>query len=292
MHKYKIIIFLLCAVISNLFAQNYVVKQKALSIDEEQMIKLAGNEDPQKISAFFFDSGLDDLLKKINSGTAKGEAIESVFMLENKRMRMDMESHGEKMSYIINLETKQVIAVIHKQKQYMEMNLDEIKAMQEQLKQSMAQMQNMQGMMENLPPEAKAMMEKMAGKKDQNPPQVTATGKSSTINGFPCKQFLIESDESRDRLWITTKYPDLRDSFFEMSKAFPSEGEKMSVVYEKINEGWPVLSHSMMTKRSFGGSYNISEIYSIEKASHKKGTFDPPAGYKKTDMPNMQMPGM
>jgi hypothetical protein len=200
---------------------------------------------------------------------------------------------GQNMSAIINLETRDVYTIMHDQKQYYAMNLDELKAMQAKVKNNMAaQMENMKGMMENLPPQAREMMEKMSGQKKSMPPEVIQTGKTKKVNGFPCKEVLVKKEDSRERLWVTSEYPQLRDAFYEMATAMPMMDEDMQTQWDEIKEGWPVQTTIVTVQNGpMAGSVNISEVYSLKEAKHKPGTFDPPAGYTKKTMQDM-MGGM
>lgn len=294
MKNYIIIFITILFFYSFLSAQNYTGKQRSLQLYGSDIAELAGSEDDiEALSSFFFDLNYNDLLEKISLAGLQAETVESVIFVEDKHIRMDMNSEGEKMSYIINLETKKVFTIMHTQKQYMEMDLDEIKAMQSRIKESVsAQMENMQGMMENMPPEARAMMEKLTGK-PKAPPVITSTGKSRNINGFPCKQYIADEEDGREMVWATTKYPALRDAFYQVTQAMPSDDGETDALWDQIGEGWPVVSHNIKIQHDhMDGSYDYSEIYSIETASHKKGTFDPPAAYERKTMQDMMMPGM
>lgn len=287
-------LLLIVALSSTLFAQSYQAQQHTLQLDESAMTALYnGSQDLDKMADFFFTMDYADLEKKVKAAGLDADMEEGTMYMDGKHLRMDMETMGQKMSYIINLDTKQVYSIMHAKKEYYVMNLDELKAMQSNMQKNMAaQMENMKGMMENLPPEAKAMMEKMTKQKKSAPPKVTATGKTKTINGFSCSQYLITKENSREQLWVTTKYGSLRDAFQNLTEAMPDVDEDSKVVWKEVKEGWPVQNSELRGKENYmEGSFSINEIYSLKETTFKAGTFDPPAGYTKRTMQEM-MGGM
>ena len=278
---------------SFVFSQSYLAKNRTLQFSESDMIDLSnGQTDPQKLAPFFFNKSLPDLQKLAQSKNLNPEVEEGTFYIEDKRLRMDANMMGEKGSFIVNLETRIAYNILYSQKTYIEMNLDELKEMKEQMTQNIAsQMQNMQGMMENMPPEAKAAMQEMYGSKEKTAPDIKATGKTKTINGFPCKEYLISGNTEQEQAWVTSKYPKVKAAFFEIFNAMPADEEE-SNKWEQA-DGWPVQTSSIKAKQGYvEGSFLISEIYSIEEVTHKPGTFDPPQGFKKRTMQDMMMPGM
>ena len=207
-------------------------------------------------------------------------------------MRMDANMMGEKASFIVNLETRIAYNILYSQQTYIEMNLDELKVMKEQMQQNMAtQMQSMQGMMENLPPEAKAAMEEMYGNKKKADPIIEETGETRTINGFPCKEYRVLNNNEQEQAWVTSKYPKIKAAFYEIFNAMPTDEEESKKLEQA--DGWPVQTSHIKAKQGYvEASFSINEIYSIKEVKHKPGTFDPPQGFKKRTMQEMMMPGM
>ena len=176
------------------------------------------------------------------------------------------------------------------------MDLDELRAMKEKMEQNMAaQMESMKGMMQNLPPEARAAMEQMSSEKEKAPSEVKATGKSKTINGFPCKEYRAISNDEQEQAWVTSNNPAVKAAFYEIANAMPMDDETDKKW--EIADGWPVQNSHIRARQGYvEGSFSISETYSLEEVTHKAGTFDPPAGFKKRTMQDMmqgmqQMPG-
>lgn len=293
MTKLIITFSLIAGLLTNLVAQSFIGKQHSLQIGSDGMMALySGDEDLDKMANFFFALDYNDIVKKAKANGVNTETDEGTLYVDGKLFRMDTETMGQKMSFIINLETREMYSIMHDQKEYFAMNLDDMKAMQAKVKESVsAQMENMKGMMENMPPEARAMMEKMSGQKKTVPPKVTATGKSKTINGFPCTEYLVSKENSREQLWITTKNSGLRDAFYEMATSMPG-AEEENAMWDQIKDGWPVRSSEVTGREDYmDGSFSIHEVYSLKEATHKPGTFDPPANYKKKTMQEM-MGGM
>jgi Domain of unknown function (DUF4412) len=294
MSKFYMVSVAMLFLATNIFSQSYLGKQRSFQLEEEQMTSLSGSGgDLDKMADFFFALDFNDILKKAKTAGFTPEQEEGTIYVEGKKFRMDMTTMGQKMSAILNLETREIISIMHEQKQYFVMNIDELKAMQAKMQQTMAaNMESMKGMMDNLPPEAKAMMEKMSGQKKSAPPKVTATGKTKTVNGFSCKEYLVGKENEREHLWITSDYSNLRDAFYEMATSMPEPGEETESQWQEIKEGWPVQTSTVRGKEGYmDGSFSIHEVYSMEKAKHKAGTFDPPAGYTKKTMEEM-MGGM
>lgn len=294
MNKFTCMIFLMFLFVMNCIGQSYLGKQHTLQLEPDDVQEIyGGSVDIDKMADFFFALDYNDVLEKARAKGISPEIVEGTIYVDGKLFRMDMTSMGQKMSAILNLETREIYSIMHDQKQYFVMNLDEMKAMQAQIKNNMAaQMENMQGMMDNLPPEAKAMMEKMTGKKSSVPPKVSRTGKTRTINGFACEEVLVSKEFSREQHWITTDYSDLREAFYELTNAMPMADEETKAQWEIIKEGWPVQTSTVSGKEGYmDGGFFIQEISSLKKATHKAGTFDPPSGYTKKTMQDM-MGGM
>lgn len=279
--------------ISFVFPQSYLGKNRSIQITESDIHALYnGKAELQKMADFFFSKSYSDIEKLAKSKNIHLEIEESNFFVEGKRVRMDMNMMDQKSSFIVNLETRKAYNIMYSQKAYIEMGLDELKELKENMQQTMsAQMESMKGMMENLPPEAKAAMEEMYGNKEDVALDLKATGKFKNINGFPCKEYLIVSNEEHEQAWVTSEYPEIKAAFFEIFKAMPgddNEGKKW-----EQTDGWPIqTSHISARKGYVEGNFRINETYSLQEATHKAGTFDPPTGFKKRTMQEMmpQMP--
>ena len=278
--------------VTNLFSQSYLGKNRSLQLSESDMkVLYNGQGDLQNLADFFFNKSFSDIQKLVKSKNLYPEVEESNFYIDGKRVRMDMNMMGQKAAFIINLDTKKAYNIMYSQKMYVEMNISELKAMKEKMKEQMsAQMESMKGMMENLPPDAKAAMQEMYGDKETSSEKVIATGKSKTVNGFSCKEYLIVSNDEQEQVWVTSKYPAVKTAFYEIANIMPGDDDE-SIKWEQT-DGWPVQTSQIRAKKGYvEGSFNISETYSIEKATHATGIFDPPKGFKKRSMQEMMMPG-
>lgn len=295
MRGLMLISIILIFAVSSLLAQGYKGKQHGISLDTDAMMQLFNDEpDLQKMADYFFKMDYDEIVKLVKSKGLDADIDETTMHISDKKMRADMMQDGKKLSYIMNFETNMVYTIMWDKKEYMEMNLDQMRQMQQQAMSQMSeQMEKMKGMMDQLPPEAKAAMEKMYGKKEQKPPVVKPTGKTSTINGFNCKEYIVSWEDRIAQYWITTKYSDLRNIFEEFATSMPDMEDDDTAVWESIVEGWPVRDSDVsFDPMGMGGSYNINEIYELQKADHDADTFNPPAGFKKKTMQDMMRDGM
>ena len=286
------IFIILSLTFTNLFSQSYLGKNRSLQLSESDMKALNnGQANLQSLAGFFFSKSFSDIQKLMKSKNLYPDVEEGNFYIDGKRVRMDMNMMGQKASFIINLETKKAYNIMYSQKMYIEMNIDDLKAMKEKMKEQMStQIESMKGMMENLPPDAKAAMQEMYGDKEKSTEKVTATGKSKTIHGFSCKEYLIVSNEEQEQVWVTSKYPAVKSAFYEIANIMPGNDDESKKW--KQTDGWPVQRSHIKAKKGYvEGSFQINETYSMQEATHAPGTFDPPKGFKKRSMQEMMMQG-
>lgn len=289
------IVFSIILLFSVVHSQDYKGKQHGISLDTDAMMQLFDQEpDLQKMADFFFKMNYKEIIKQVKSKGLDAETEETTMYISNKKMRADMIQEGQKLSYILNFESNMMYTIMWDKKEYMEINIDQMRQMQKQAMSQMSQqMESMKGMMDQMPPEARAAMEKMYGQKKQTPPQVKNTGKTATINGFKCIEYIITEENKISQFWITTEYKDLRNIFEEFAKTMPEMQDEDQAIWNEIKEGWPASDAEVsFDAMGMGGSYSINEVYSIEKTSHPSDTFTPPSGFKKKSMQEMMMNGM
>jgi hypothetical protein len=295
MRKSIIILAVIFLSFSFLSAQSYKGKQRGIQLDSDAMMQLFDQEpDLQKMAGFFFKMDYDQVEKLVKSKGLEADMEETTIYFDTKKMRADMTQDGEKFSYMMNFETNMMYTVMWDKKEYMEMDIDQMRQIQKQAMSQMdQQMEKMKGMMDQMPPEARAAMEKMYGKKDKNPPQVKPTGKTAKINGFNCKEYHIIWEDKISQYWITTDYNELRKTFEEFATSVPEMEDNDKAVWEQIGEGWPARDAEVsLDPMGMGASYSINEFYALEKTTHDAGTFTPPSGFKKKSMQEMMMDGM
>jgi hypothetical protein len=124
---------------------------------------------------------------------------------------------------------------------------------------------------------------------------VEKTGKTATILGYPCEEYIIQQDDEAKDLWATTKLGDVYEgfmkSFGQFAKRRPggmNDNLELEVIKMKI---FPLKS----TTTTRGVVTSTEEITKIEKRTLAASLFEAPTGYKKQsfdlDM-NTMMKGM
>jgi hypothetical protein len=110
--------------------------------------------------------------------------------------------------------------------------------------------------------------------------KVTKTGKTETILGYSCEQYLVKSGQSEMEVWITK---DL-GPFFGM--VGPGGGTAVWEKEAKTQGGFPMR---VIGKDKEGKEDYRMDVTKVEKKTLSASLFAPPSGYKKMDMP-MGMP--
>jgi len=283
------IFFVLLFLVSSLQGQSYLGKQHSFSLNTQEMMKVFdGGGDLEKVSAYYFKMTYPEALKAIKAKGVNPSVDDGKIYVDGKKFRYDSNQDGEKITMIMNLETKIMYNVDWARKEYMEIDIEKMKKMRDQMQKQMAtQMQGMGAYMDKLPPEARKKIEAMQkGKMPGNDEQaeVSATGKTKTINTFKCKEYIIHRDNKNEQVWVSKQYTELQQMFKNMDLTIGDKEDSKNGVWEKI-DGWPVHQVDVDINMMHGqGSVNYDEVYSIEKTTHKSGTFDPPTGFKKTTM--------
>ncbi len=131
----------------------------------------------------------------------------------------------------------------------------------------------------------KKMQEKMKGQvKEENPANVkiSKTGKSETILGYKCQQYLIESDDSQSYAWITTELGSGMGNLAKSLSAILSSGPKpMGLPSMKGIENGVLLKMESTDKKN--GNTTRLEAVNVSKEGKKF----PTAGYNVMAMPGM-----
>ncbi len=288
--------FILVFFASLLSAQSYLGKQHSFSLETQDMMKVfSGDGNIEKASAYYFKMTYPEALKTVKAKGINPTIEEGTIYVDGKKFRMDSQQKGQKMTVIMNLETKKMYNIDWANKEYMEIDIEKMKKMRDQMKSKMAsQMQGMGTYLDKLPPETRKKIEAM--QKGQMPgsdknTDVSATGKTKTINSFKCKEYLIRKNDQIEQVWVSTKYPELMHVFKEAELSMGDEQSAKDDVWKKI-DGWPVHQTEVAMNMMRGqGSVEYDEVYSIKKTTHKPGTFSPPAGFRRTTMEEKMQKG-
>lgn len=183
-------------------------------------------------------------------------------------------------------------------KTYTEMTDADMKAMGEELNKAMTQLQDK---LKDLPPEQRAAVEAMMSKHpamhEAPKPTVKATGKSKTVNGWPCKEYTSTSESAVMEVWATDpKNVNLGPSDLAAFKEFaefmkqmlPGMGAVEGFIkdFDKPAEGQvpgvPVLTISRNEK---GEATFRSELVKVTKGSITASKFELPEGLTKEKLP-------
>ena len=230
------------------------------------------------------------------------DARKTTMWIEKDRIRAESGSGG-----FIFRGDKQVLWVLQeKDGKYMELTNEQIQKMGTQMSDAMAQMQES---MKDLPPEQRKMMEQMmAGKipaggeqKKPEPRTFKKTGKSETINGYPCVSYDgVRGEKREEELWVTDwKRLELTPADL---KALAELGAFMkdmvgpmanrmatsfALNYAETDKGDGIAGVPVRTITFSERGDRITELKKIARVSIPADKFELPAGLKKESMEGM-----
>jgi len=234
-------------------------------------------------------------------------------------MEMKMNSSPQKMvasAHNIRIEGPDVVTIFRGdrkllwtadmiQKTYTEMTEADMAAMGQQINSAMAELQEK---LKEMPPDQRAAVEAMMAKNpavtQDAPPRavVKATGKSKTINGWPCKEYAQTVGSTVMEVWSTDQKnfsltPADLGAFKEfaefMKKMLPGLGpvEGFMKDFDKPVEGQvpgiPVLT---VARNDKGEETYRTELVKVAKGPVPPSAFQLPEGLKKEAMPKGKTP--
>ncbi|KAA3609737.1 MAG: hypothetical protein D8M58_09175 [Calditrichaeota bacterium] len=296
MFKKVSVIFILLFTASVLNAQSYLGKQHSFTLETEEMMKIfSGDGNLEKASSYYFGLTFPQAIKAAKAKGVNPTVEEGKIYVDGKKFRFDTQDEDGKLSVIMNLETKIMYSIFWAKKEYMEVDIEKMKKMRDQMQKQMAtKMQGMGAYLDKLPPETRKKIEAMQSGNmpgAEEKADVNATGKTKTINTFSCAEYIVSKKNKMEQIWASTQYAELQRMFKEMELSMGDMQNSKSPVWEKI-KGWPVHQVDVEINMMRGqGSVNYDEVYSIEKTTHKPGTFTPPAGFKRTKMEDKMREG-
>ncbi|HOW86251.1 MAG TPA: DUF4412 domain-containing protein [Candidatus Aminicenantes bacterium] len=197
----------------------------------------------------------------------------SVIWIAENMARID---NDEGTSTLFAADKKVLYMIDHANKQYAEMPLDFDKMMQEaagddpEAKEAMAKMP---GLMKN-------MMGGMSAK-------VTETGETKTINGWPCRKYLVEMNmgmagTTSSETWATE---DLKIDYLKVFTAASAMMARMpgfeNIIQEMRKIKGFVVYQASKTKMMGSEMGSTTELLEASEKPAPAGTYDLPAGYKK-----------
>ncbi len=206
--------------------------------------------------AFCADSFEGEMKFKVTNEKKKKDPMEFSYFIKGDKARMEsIDKKTKKIRpMIIDQARKVMIVSMNDQKQYMEISMDR--------------------------PEKQARtVTKKEGKKD-----FEATGKTETILGYPCEQYISRDEDGESEIWATKKLGKFAGF------ADTSGRGKLSAWQERAaREGFFPLK--TIEKTPEGEVKSTLEVTSIDKKTLSASLFEPPAGYAKMEMPG-HMGGM
>ena len=236
-------------------------------------------------------------------GKDKPDQTGTIF-IESDRLRMQ----GGAQNAIFRGDKQVLWTIEEKRGVYHEMTKEQMKAIGEQTASAMTQLQ---GNLDQLPPEQRKMVEQMMARKTGQAPAAAKkedartfvkTGKTETINGYPCVSYdAMRAGKREQELWVTDwKRFDLKAADFQVFQDFaafvkemmgPLAGRFTTGFDEKFSDheapdAIPGLPIRVIT---FGeGGDHVTEMKKIAKESIPPATFEVPAGLEKQSMMTME----
>ncbi|MDY0042060.1 MAG: DUF4412 domain-containing protein [Desulforhabdus sp.] len=293
-----LLVFLLGAWPLAVDAREFEVKQRLVVFPPGSLNAIVGTQafDPQRLRSIaenLFAQPVEDIMQKIGRAGVWPEVGENVFYFSGKKIRVDSTDANGKMSGIMRLDQRKIYSIMWAEKQYTEISMESMKQMQKQAGDAMKNMPPMEEALEQMPPEVRAQMQARAGASpaQQQEVKVTKTNRTATINGFPCDEYRAEMAAAAAQLYVSNKYPEVRQAFDIMMKEFGGfqelAGESgMQQVFNKIPNGLPVIVKQFeLDPFSTEPTYHVTEIVSVTERKLPPDVFEPPAGFSRVALP-------
>ena len=218
-------------------------------------------------------------------------------------LKMDVTTGGDDLDgeMIYRGDRKEMVIVNDKDKTYIVLDEEQMKALAAQIKQAMAAMdQALAAVPEGQRAKMEAMMkQRMPLEMDQREPaELKKTGETDTINGYPCVKYQVWRAGALEReLWVTPwknieggadtvqAFEDMSAFFKEMLDSLPQMGDQSFAdsAFEHLKEmgGMPVVTREFADD---GSLENESTLKSASTQSLVPADFEPPKDYKRKDM--------
>lgn len=269
---------------ATLFGQGLEGKQQSMDLDSDQLFKMYGDsKQKEEMQEVMFKTSLKEILALANKKGVKPAVVESIFYIKGKKARFDSQYEGQKMTVVFDGASQKALQINWLRKEYLEIDLEKMKKMKKKIS---SQLQGMEGMMANLPPEARAAMEKMgAMPKEEGKSKVTRTGRKATKNGFACEEYKIENNISVSQYWITEEMPFVREAMEQYMAVAASMSEESGEkeLWEDLDEGWPVVQKDL-DNDGYGLAFSINELLYLKKKKLQDNLFKAPKDFKKVTL--------
>lgn len=226
----------------------------------------------------------------------------------NLKMGITARKGGSQGEMIFRGEQREMLVIDHGKKTYFVINQETIDALTDQISQVMDQMEKA---LKKIPEDQREMAEKMMKHRmPQQAPQrpsaeLRKTSERANRNGYPCVKYEVLRTGNKVReLWVTDwdkveggrevaqTFSEMADFFTEWMKsvtqvsgalADPSDHLENSVfVHMRELNGFPVVTRDLGEDGSLGKESNLR---SARRQTLDPAEFEPPAGYKRQEMP-------
>lgn len=183
--------------------------------------------------------------------------VEMTMKLKEGKIRSDL---NEKMTAIIDTKTGDTTTLMHEQKMAMKIPGAMVKAAQ-----------------------ATAMAE--MGAKDAEMATPEKTGRSETISGFRCEEYVTTHDGKKITVWITNDIPDAEEIIAQFAALSPDSNPAGSLFDASHVDGFPIRTIAEIAP----GQTITMTVTGLSRDALPAEDFESPSGYREMAMP--EIPG-
>jgi hypothetical protein len=169
---------------------------------------------------------------------------------------------------IIKVKEKNIIILMDEEKKYMEVDFEALKQMANAFK--------------NMKPQ-----EQKEEKTPQKKPKITKTGKSMTILGYKCDEYIMEDEETNSSAWVCPNFTNFWKIFSEIGKSFEMDKSKGPNEWFTDVVGESGFPFKTTEKTKDGKLVSEWEITNLDKSKLDASLFTPPKDYTKMNMNDM-----
>lgn len=175
------------------------------------------------------------------------------YFMKGNKIRMEMKEQGQAINIIFDRKEDKMIMLMPNQQMYMEY------------------------------PYKNFMKEHKKDKMDGEKEVFKKTGEMKTINGYNCEKWIFnEDDGSQSVAWMTKELGSF--TFFDN----PMSGNSDKPEWQQEIEAAGYFPMLVINKDKNGNEQGTMEVTKIEKKNLDNSMFEPPADYKKMEMPMMK----
>lgn len=177
------------------------------------------------------------------------ETADIDYFIKGNNLRMEMDADGNKGVILYDLKDQKTTMLMPGQNMYMEYKLDR-------------------------------SMIKNDTKHSDKTDDIKRTGETKEINGYKCEKWIFKEDGDLVEAWMT----DELGNFYMMMN--PMDKEAQNEWQQKLQGNYFPMKVDVIED---GEKTSSMEVLSVDEMSLKDDLFKVPPGYKKFDMPNMDM---